>query len=177
MPKATKRPTAKTTIHRFAGKAAIAAALFGTAAFAGSAHALEVEVRLSEDFQKKIDETYGQREADYLVEALTRDLTRAFEGASVARIAATIEDARPNRPTFKDLGDEPGLSLQSIAIGGADLSGEIYAADGALVAEVAYDWYESDIQNAIGTATWTDAKRAMARFAKTMKKASDGAGS
>ena len=154
----------------------VAAAAFLAGGFAASAHALELNISLSEEFQEKIDETYGQREADYLIERLTRDVTRELSGSSLTRVDIVIEDARPNRPTFKELGARPGLSLQSIAIGGADLSASIFDADGGLLTTIEYDWYENDIENAVGSATWTDAKRAMSRFSRKLRDESAGLG-
>jgi hypothetical protein len=146
--------------------AAIAAfALAGVPAFAQT-----VETRISEDFQKKLEKDYGVREASVLQDVLKARVEKALNksGASgkVSRVVVTIEDARPNRPTFQQVTDKPGLDpIRSISIGGADVTGVAFDASGAQVAELAYDWYETDLSQAIGVDTWHDARWVFSRFA------------
>jgi len=135
------------------------------------AQAMEINIAYSEVFQEKLEDDYGEREGERLSEFVANSLNKAFErrGADASRVVVTIEDARPNRPTFKQLGDEPGLDFgRSIAIGGADFTGIAYNAAGEVVAEIEYDWFENDIREVIGAATWTDAQRASRRFADRM---------
>jgi hypothetical protein len=138
------------------------------------ASATEITVTFAPKFEETLAEDYGVREGERLVEEIREDITRALEksGVSPARIDVTLIDAKPNRPTFKQLGDEPGLDFaRSISIGGASLEGVAYDASGAELARVTYKYYESDIRNVIGYATWTDADRASARFASKLGKA------
>ena len=126
-----------------------------------------VTVSIGPALQEKAQETYGVRELQYLADdlqrAVERQLTRtgAYDGA---RVELTITDAKPNRPTFKQMGDKPGLSVQSFGIGGAAVEGRIVAADGS-VTPVGYKWYETDIRQAYGNGTWQDAQWTFQRLA------------
>ncbi|MFZ5721818.1 MAG: hypothetical protein ACOY5Y_20365 [Pseudomonadota bacterium] len=143
-----------------------ATALLLSAGTALAAPAL-VTVEVAPKLQKTFDKTYGQREAERLVAELKESVeTRlAKTGAYAdARIELTLLDVKPNRPTFKQLTDTPGLSMQSFGIGGAAIEGRIVAADGA-VTPVAYSWYESDIRDAYANWTWSDAEWTFDRFA------------
>lgn len=142
-------------------------------ALAPLAGATTVNVSFSEDFSEKLTEDYGEREGEKLIEEITEDLTRQFEkkGLDVARVDVTIIDAKPNRPTFKQLGDTPGLDgFRSISLGGMSLEGTAYDADGAVLGSKSYRWFENDIRDAIVAGTWTDARRASDRFARRFAK-------
>jgi hypothetical protein len=76
---------------------------------------------------------------------------------------------RPNRPTFKQLGDVPGLSMQSFGVGGAAIEGRIIAADGTET-PIAYRWYETDIREIRAHWVWTDAETTFDRFARRLAK-------
>lgn len=141
---------------------------------AAPALAADITVGYSEDFEEKLVEDLGEREGEYLSEYVTSALEDAFAktGVDPARVEVTIEDAKPNRPTFEQLSAQPGLDFaRSISIGGADFSAIAYDAEGNILAEVDYDWFESDIRDVIGTATWSDARRATRRFATRMAEA------
>lgn len=143
-------------------------------ALAPLAFAADINVSYSTDFQETLEEDYGLREGERLVEEVRKEITREFEkaGISPARVDIVINDAKPNRPTFKQLGDKPGLDYaRSISIGGADLTGIAYDADGNKIAEVQYDWYEHSIDNVIGAGTWSDADRAIDRFSRKLTEA------
>ena len=147
-------------------KVLFTAALLALAPIAG---ATTVNVSYSEDFTEKLTDDYGEREGVKLSEEITEDLIREFEkkGVSVARIDVMIIDAQPNRPTFKQLGDRPGLdAIRSISIGGMSLEGTAYDAEGNVLGTKQYDWFETDIRDAVGAGTWTDARRASDRFAR-----------
>jgi hypothetical protein len=114
---------------------------------------------------------YGVRDVERLANELQRDVERELartggldEGA---RVELTLVDAKPNRPTFKQLSATPGLSFQSFGVGGATIEGRIVAANGA-VTPVGYSWYESDIRQAAHHGTWTDAEWAIDRFASRL---------
>lgn len=137
------------------------------------ASATEIKVAMSDDFQEKLEDDYGVREAEHLIDEIREDLERELDkaGVSPARIEVTLNDARPNRPTIGQLGDRPGLDpLRSISIGGADLSAIAYDADGNEIASLQYDWYENNIRDVLGSATWGDANRAFSRFARKFSK-------
>jgi hypothetical protein len=140
-------------------------ALAGLPAFAQT-----VETRISADFQKKLEKDYGVRESEVLQESLKsrveQALAKAGAGGRVSRVVVTIEDAKPNRPTFNQVSDKPGLDpIRSISIGGAEVTGIAYDASGAQIAELNYDWYETDLSQSIGVDTWHDARWVFSRFA------------
>ena len=125
----------------------------------------------SEDFQEKLEEDYGERELTFLTDEIREDVTRELGkvGISPARIEVTILDAKPNRPTFEQLGAN-GLSFQSFGIGGMDLKAIVYDNTGKVLGELEYDWFEFDIRQARTQSTWGDARRASNRFARKLAK-------
>ena len=152
---------------------AVLLATFASLALAGSALAVEppattsVEVKLSPELQKKAADDYGVRDVQRLADDLKKDVERELDRTGVlagGRVELTLVDARPNRPTFKQLGDRPGLSFESFGTGGATIEGQAISVDGH-VTPVRYQWYESDIRQAKLTTTWSDAGRAIDRFA------------
>jgi hypothetical protein len=135
---------------------------------APAALAAEINVTVSEDFQEKLEDDYGTREGDFLAKEVKEDLTRALDKAGVdtARIDVTILDAKPSKPTFKQLGDKPGLDYGlSKSLGGMKLSAIAYDAEGEKTGEYEYSWYEHDLRVS-GISTWYDASRASRRFAR-----------
>jgi hypothetical protein len=146
---------------------------FATFALVGSALAepmptvASVEVKLSPELQKKAAEEYGVRDVERLATELRKDVEREMHRTGVlagGRLELTLVDARPNRPTFKQLGDKPGLSMESFGVGGAKIEGRAISVDGD-VTPVRYDWYETDIRQSRLTTTWSDAEYAIGRFA------------
>ena len=132
-----------------------------------------VEARIGDKFQKKLEKDYGVREADILKESLVKRVEHELgkSGNTAARVVLTIEDAQPNRPTFEQMSNKPGLDpFRSISIGGAKVSGIAYDAAGAQIGTCSYDWYESDITQEIGATTWTDARNVFDRFASRCAK-------
>ena len=120
---------------------------------------------------------YGEREIKRLSEQLHKRLTKTFirEGFSVADNAptilrVTISRAIPNRPTFNQLSKDPGLSYQSIGLGGATLEGQLIDAGGQSLGDLNYKWYETDIRDAQYGGTWSDAHRAFSRYAAKVTK-------
>jgi hypothetical protein len=135
---------------------------------APAALAAEINVKVSDDFQTKLDEDYGVREGDYLKKEVADDLTRelAKAGVDVARVDVTIVDALPSKPTFKELGDKIGLDYgASRSNGGMKLSAVVYDEAGKEGASYEYSWYENDIRQT-GLSTWYDANKASNRFAR-----------
>jgi hypothetical protein len=148
----------------------ILAALAGLSILAApAASALTVETKMSVDFQKKLDKDYGVRESEVLTTALVSKIERQFasRGVKADRVVVTIEDAKPNRPTWQQVSDKPGLdAMRSISIGGAHLVGVAYDASGKELGTYDYDWYETDISNVVGYNTWSDARSSFDRFAR-----------
>lgn len=142
-------------------------------AFAGAAMAAPtVDVSIGPKLQKKADK-YGVREFDYLRKDLQRSFART-PGLDGADVKVVISEATPNRPTFKQLGDAVGLSMQSIGIGGAKIEGTVTYPDGR-VQPINYSYYDQDIIQASwqGLTTWGTAQRAFDLAAR--KVARDGA--
>lgn len=106
-------------------------------------------------------EDYGPRELDRLRQDLGDAVSHSLGRNPNAPVSVrlVIEDAQPNRPTFDQLGRTPGLSLRSIAVGGARVSGEARMPDGS-IRPIRYQWYETDISQEIAANTWSDADRA-----------------
>jgi hypothetical protein len=143
----------------------LAAALAAPAAVQANASAADVTVSVGPALQKKT-KSYGAREVDQLRKDLERQVERAVarSASPVARVDVVLEDATPNRPTFNQLGRTTGLSMHSVGIGGARMSGTVHTTDGRQL-PFRYGWYETDIRNEIGATTWSDAYRAFGMLA------------
>lgn len=120
---------------------------------------------------------YGDRDIQRLTERLESRIEKKFtkKGIQVSDTASTIlritiEDAKPNRPTFNQLRKEPSLSFQSFGNGGAELQAELIAAGGRSLGSMSYRFYETDIRDARFGGTWSDAHRAFGRFASKAAK-------
>jgi hypothetical protein len=142
----------------------MALAISATGALAAPA---SVSVTVGPELQLKGEKTLGMRDVNDLAKSLQTDVekrlarTGAYDGA---RIDLILVDAQPNRPTFKQLSDTPGLSMRSFGIGGAKIEGRVVAADGA-VTPLRYDYYAPDIRWAHGETTWSDAEQTFEQFA------------
>lgn len=128
--------------------------------------------KTSADFQEQLEDEYGERELATLTEEIRKDISRELgkEGITAARIDVTILKAKPNRPTFQQLSDTPGLSLQSFSVGGMDLQATAYDVNEQVLGELEYGWFESDIRWSQGKTTWSDARKASDRFARKFAK-------
>jgi len=149
--------------------AALATSALLAMALAMPAAALTVEAKVSPEFQKKLDDDFGAREARVLTESLTQKVNSIFtsRGINAERVVVTIEDAKPNRPTMEQVSNKPGLdSMRSISIGGARVKGVAYDASGQEIGTLDYDWYETDLRNTLASTTWTDARTAFDRFSR-----------
>jgi hypothetical protein len=84
-------------------------------------------------------------------------------------IEVVIVDADPNRPTWQQLRDEPSLDYhRSFSIGGAELRAVLRDSEGNVLTEVEHRNYNSSISEFHGMppgATWSEARRAIHRFA------------
>lgn len=144
--------------------------LVGSALAAPAPDASNVDVTLSPELRKKAAETYGTRDVERLAAELKKDVARELDRTGVlagGRVELTLVDVKPNRPTFKQLGDKPGLSFQSFGIGGAEIEGRAISLDGD-VTPIRYRWYETDIRNSSYQHTWGDAEHAFDRFANRL---------
>ncbi|NNE57631.1 MAG: DUF3313 family protein [Hellea sp.] len=120
---------------------------------------------------------YGERDLNILAERMERQMAKRLEKEGVAisdnasqTLRITLTDARPTRPTMKQMSKSSGLSMQSFALGGAAFEGEILSPSGETQGQLSYAWYENDIHQAQYGTTWSDAKRAIDRFAKKAAK-------
>lgn len=148
--------------------------LVGSAFAEPAAEVSNVEVTVSPALKKKAAEEYGVKDVDRLVAELKKDVARELERTGVlagGRVELTLVDARPNRPTFKQMGDKPGLSYQSFGVGGAEIEGRAISLDGD-VTPLRYRWYETDIHNSRHQNTWADAEHAFDRFASRLGRGS-----
>lgn len=141
---------------------AVAAVMAGAAA----AQPATITVTLGDQLQEKTREL-GAREvreqSDHLIEVLTRALAEDAELRG-ARIELILTDLKPNRPTFEQVRDNPGLDqMRSLSIGGAAIEGQITLADGT-IQPVRYDWFSNNLADVRGFSTWYDADRAFRRL-------------
>jgi hypothetical protein len=157
------------TIRKLAFFAPLAAVL-AIAAGPAAAGPASITVTYGGDLRDRVDEL-GEREvqdqADRLVAVVRRALARgsALDGA---RLELVLTDLKPNRPTFQQLADRPGLDgHRSMSIGGATIEGQITTADGRIV-PVRYDWYSPSLADVFGYDTWEDAERAYRRLAANL---------
>jgi hypothetical protein len=149
---------------------ALSAVALLASATAALAAPVSVTVAVAPELQKTFEKTYGVREAERLTADLQSSVekTLARSGAhDGARIELVLTDVKPNRPTFKQLSDKPGLSMQSFGVGGAAIKGRIVAADGS-EKPLSYRWYESDIRQASYNWIWSDAEWTFDRFARKL---------
>ena len=149
--------------------APLAAVLAFSAAPAMAEPAL-ISVSLGPDLQEKAEELGArevQEQADRLAELVGRALARDGD-LDGARIELVLTDVRPNRPTFQQMADRPGLDGHlSRSIGGAAIEGQITTADGRTL-PVRYDWYSASLADVRGFDTWQDADRAYRRLATNL---------
>ena len=129
-----------------------------------------VSVTVGPALEKKT-KSYGAREIEQIRKDLQQQVASAVRKSSspVTHVDVVLEDATPNRPTFNQLGRNTGLSMQSVGVGGAKMSGVVHTADGRQL-PFRYGWYETDIRNEIGAVTWSDAYRAFGLLAHRVAK-------
>ncbi|MFC7378957.1 hypothetical protein [Brevundimonas sp. GCM10030266] len=146
--------------------------LFAAAAVVAGAAAAQpsVHVTLGDKLQEKTEELgvrEVQEQADRLAELVSRALA---DDASLsgARIDLVLTELKPNRPTFQQAVDQPGLdTIRSISIGGAAIEGQITLADGT-VQPVRYSWFSNTLSDVRGFSTWQDADRAYRRLGSNL---------
>jgi hypothetical protein len=130
-------------------------------AAAGAASAAEVSVSIGPELQKH-SKAYGASEVEMLRKDLVKAVQRALtkKGAvDPQRVDLVLESATPNRPTFNELSASTSLSLSSLGVGGAAITGTVTGVDGT-TQPISYRWHETDFRQVRGYTTWTDAYRA-----------------
>lgn len=120
---------------------------------------------------------YGEKDLNQLKDKLADRLADRFDKSGIVinedaalTLVVTIEDARPNRPTFRQLSKDPSLSYESFGLGGAELKSELIDTNGNSLGTAEYRWYETNIRDAKYGGTWSDANRAFRSFSKKMAK-------
>ena len=145
-------------------------AVLAVAAGPALADPASVSVTLGPDLQEKVAELGERdvrRQADRLAEVVRRTLARSGD-LDGARIDLVLTDLKPNRPTFEQMAERPGLDPhRSVSIGGAAIEGQITTADGQVL-PVRYDWFSNSIAEVRGYSTWQDADRAYERLASRL---------
>lgn len=143
-----------------------------TALIAPLALAAEISVDYAPEFAETLEDNYGLKEGEYLAKEIREDIDRELRkaGIDVATIKVTILDAKPTKPTFEQLGARPGLDYgRSVSLGGMEMSAEAFDADGNMVTDLTYGWFENDLDQ-VGLSTWYDARRASNKFARKLAK-------
>jgi len=144
--------------------ATVAVLASATAALATPA---SVSVSVGPELQAKAAKTLGEREINDLAKTLQTTVeqrlakSNAYDGA---RIELVLIDAKPNHPTFKQLGDTPGLSTSSFSVGGATIEGRAVSPDGTIT-PLRYSYTEPDIRWSARGGNWTDAEVTFEQFA------------
>jgi len=134
-----------------------------------------VTVTIDPAFAKDKGKDYGLKDLQALADTLKTSVEARLSAksrlnlgaADAATVNLVLVDAKPNRPTFKQMADRPGLSMQSFGIGGAEVKGEQVMPDGGKIM-LGYSWYESDIRWSQAQSTWADAERAIDGFARRL---------
>lgn len=147
-------------------KLAFFAPLAATLAVAAMAQAQTptVNVTVGPELQRQI-EKLGEREVNAQIASLQGEVGKAlaqrYPGATANLI---LVDLKPNRPTFEQVRQTPGLDpINSISIGGAAIKGEIVTADGQ-TRPVDYSYFSPNLAEVWGYSVWRDADRAFERF-------------
>ena len=145
-------------------------AVLAAAAGPALADPASVSVTIGPDLQEKtrdLGERDVREQADRLAEVVRRALADSGD-LDGARIDLVLTDLKPNRPTFEQMADRPGLDPhRSISIGGAAIEGRITTADGRVL-PVKYDWFSQSLAEVRGFSTWQDADRAYERLASRL---------
>ena len=126
-----------------------------------------VSVSIAPQLQAKAARTLGTRDVNALADQLRSRVEQRLARTGAyqdTRLELVLVDVQPNRPTFKQMSDKPGLSFESFGVGGARIEGRAVAADG-VATPLGYSYYEPDIRQAAMRGTWSDAEWTIDRFA------------
>lgn len=148
--------------------ASAAVGLWGVAVAAPVGPISQVTVTIGPELEAKAGDL-GQRDLDQLAVDLRKDVESALtrsgaSGPGGARLELVLADAIPNRPTYRQLGNNIDLSAKSFGTGGARIEGALVFPDGARQ-PVSYAWRETNIRNVLDFTTWADAHRTFDQFA------------
>lgn len=154
-------------MRRFTFVAPLAALIVAGAVQAQPAGvSVDIGPRLQDEVSK-----LGEREVGEQVFQLTAAIRQALaDNAELkdAQIHLVLTDLKPNRPTFQQMSDKPGLDpIHSRSIGGLAVEGEIIKADGQRI-PVRYSRFNSSIQDVRGFTTWQEASVGYDRFARNL---------
>lgn len=158
----------------------LAALAFGSIVAAGSAAVAQSDasqvraIAFSSELQTKLDKDYGVREANTLRQELQRSVDRSLKKAGASKVAyvdLTIEDAKPNKPTFQQLAKNTSLSYSSsYSTGGAKVNAKLFDASGALIGTVSHEYYSRGLHEIFSEYSWADADRAFNGAARKIQK-------
>lgn len=164
----------------------LAALAFGALVSAGSGAIAQSDagqvraIAISTALQTKLDKDYGAREADTLKQELQRSVERSLKrvgNSKVAYVDLTIEDAKPNKPTFRQLAKNTSLSYaSSYATGGAKVHAKLFDQSGALIGAVSHEYYSRSLADITSEYGWADADRAFDGAARKIQKEAERAG-
>ena len=158
----------------------LAALAFGSIVTAGSAAIAQSDagqvraIAISSELQTKFDKEYGVREAAALKQELQRTVDRSLKKMGPSKVAfvdLTIEDAKPNKPTFQQLSKNTSLSYSSsYSTGGAKVSAKLFDSTGALISTVSHEYYSRGLNEVLSEYGWADADRAFNGAARKIQK-------
>lgn len=139
-------------------------------AAAAQAQPADIRIEIGGDLAGKVDEL-GRRDVDRQVDELAaavRDALARADALDGAQVRLVLTDLKPNRPTFAQMSERPGLDgMRSLSIGGATIEGEIITADGQS-RPVRFSRYSNNLSEVRGYHTWQDADRAFSIFARRL---------
>jgi hypothetical protein len=148
--------------------------LFGSVAMAQSDVGRVRNIDIAPALQTKLEKDYGVREAAVLMADLQNAVERSLKRAGASKVAfvdLTLEDAKPNKPTFRQLTRSTSLSYSaSIAIGGAKVDAKLFDSSGALIGTVSHEYYSGSLEDVTSQYSWADADRAFSGVARKIRK-------
>ncbi|KAK0341848.1 hypothetical protein LTR94_024709 [Friedmanniomyces endolithicus] len=155
-------------MRKLAFLAPLAATL--SVAAAAQAHQSVVNVTVGPELQRQM-EKLGDREVNEQIAELQSTVAKALEERYPGATANLIlVDLKPNRPTFEQIRQTPGLDpIRSISIGGASIKGEIVTSDGQ-TKPVDYAYYSPNIRDVWGFSVWRDADIAFDRLGSQIQR-------
>ena len=119
----------------------------------------------SRDLARLLTET----EAELVEELTSRGVV--IDASAPTTLRVVLVDALPNSPTFNQISEQPSLSSRSFGEGGASFEGTLVDASGQSLGQFTYGFYETlDRFGFNRRGIWTDADRAISRFANRIAK-------